>query len=197
MHESPHRNPISRRRKIIEAGVLIAGATIVVGTLSSIALLLYTEDSREAAVQTIVIDEGANDLIALGQNPLDIPSTWGFLADDTLVLDNRDEVTHMLGPWSVLPNTIGRFELQPADAGFLATSLHPSGAVTIDVEPRDYDFTLIAVPTFGFGLAVGLILWIGLRVSRAMGGTHDDLYRRDPIGLDEAPGDDEQSSLGI
>lgn len=197
MDEAAPRKPISTRRKVIEAVALIVGATILVGTLSSIALLLYTEGSREPTVHTIVIEEGANDLILQGLNPLEIPPTWGFLADDTLVLDNRDGVTHVLGAWSVPPNTIRRFELQPAYGGFFVCSLHPSGAITLDIQPRDYDFRLIAAPTFGFGLSVGLVLWIGLNVSRAMGGAYNDPYRRDdPIEIETADAADRET-LGI
>ncbi len=192
---------ISRRRRIIEALALIVGATIVVGGLSSIALLIYTDGSREPTTRTIVIPEGSYALIEQGENPLEIPSTWSFLADDTLVLDNKDDVAHTLGSWFVPPNTVRAFELQPAYGGFFVCSLHPSGAITLDIQPRDYDFRLIAFPTFGFGLSVGIILFIGLSVSRALDGGGDP-YRRDDIEganpIDSSAEDQESSrSSGI
>jgi hypothetical protein len=192
--------PISRRRKLIEAALLIIGATVVVGSLSSIALLLYTEGSREPTTREIVIPDGSNQLIARGENPLDIPPTWTFLADDTLVLDNRDSVGHTLGNWYVPPQTIRSFELQPAYGGFFVCSLHPSGAISLDIQPRDYDFRLIALPTFGFGLSVGLILFIGLSVSRAI--DKGDPYRIDDYDgsspVDRSADDDKAgSTLGI
>lgn len=199
MNTTAEKQPVSRRRKIIEAVVLIVGSMLFVGTLSSIALLIYTDGSRQPTVRTIVIPEGANDLIAQGQNPLEIDSTWSFLADDTLVLDNQDDVTHVLGTWTVPANTIRRFELQPAYGGFFVCSLHPSGAITLDIKPRDYDVKLIAAPTFGFGLAVGVVLWIGINVSRVMGAGGDG-YRRDDIdGGDDGTSEDQSSgaSLGI
>ena len=158
----------SKRRKWIEAIVLIAGATFVIFVLSSIALLIYTADSREPTVHVVDIPPGSWDLIVQGENPLKIPPTWTFYADDTLVLDNRDDVPHTLGSWFVPPNTVRRFELQPAYGGFFACSLHPSGGITLDIQPRDYDFSIIAYPVFGFGFAVGIILWIGLNVVRAL-----------------------------
>ena len=158
----------SRRRKWIEAVLLIAGATFVIFVLSSIALLIYTADSREPTVHVVDIPPGSWDLIVQGENPLKIPPTWTFYADDTLVLDNRDDVPHTLGSWFVPPNTVRRFELQPAYGGFFACSLHPSGGITLDIQPRDYDFSIIAYPVFGFGFAVGIILWIGLNVVRAL-----------------------------
>ncbi len=191
---------ISSRRRLIEAIALVVGSTIVIGGLSSIALLLYTQGSRQPTTRTIVIPEGSYALIEQGENPLEIPPTWSFLADDTLVLDNRDDVAHTLGTWYVPPNTVRRFELQPAYGGFFVCSLHPSGAITLDIQPRDYDFRLIAFPTFGFGLSVGIILFIGLNVSRALDGGGDP-YRRDDLeGSPIDPSAKEQNkstSMGI
>ncbi len=158
----------SRRRRIIEAAAIITAATLVVGTLSSIALLIYTRDTRDPIVHTVEIPPGSNELIASGKNPLEIPPTWTFYADDTLVLDNRDDVPHTLGSWVVPPNTIQAFELQPAYGGFFTCSLHPAGAITLSIQPRDYDFGIIAMPTFGFGIAVGIVIVIGLNVTRAL-----------------------------
>jgi len=158
----------SKRRKWTEAFLLIAVSTFVIFVLSSIALLIYTSDSRDPTVHVVDIPPGSWDLIEQGENPLKIPPTWIFYADDTLVLDNRDDVAHTLGSWFVPPNTVRRFELQPAYGGFFACSLHPSGGITLDIQPRDYDFSIIAYPVFGFGIAVGIILWIGLTVVRSL-----------------------------
>lgn len=191
---------ISRRRRIIEAVLLIAGSALVVGSLSTIALLIYTQDSRAPTTRTIVIPRGSYDLILQGENPLAIPPTWSFLADDTLVLDNRDDVAHTLGAWYVPPNTVRRFDLQPAYGGFFACSLHPSGAITLDIQPRDFDLALIAGPTFGFGLSLGIILFIGLNVSRALS-ARDDGYALDIVPAkreeDEGASKDMNSRLGI
>ncbi len=189
MQETAEKRPVSRRRKIIEAVVLIAGSMVFVGILSSIALLIYTDGSREPTVRTIVIPDGANEKILRGENPLEISSTESFLADDTLVLDNQDSVTHVLGAWTVPAHTIRRFELQPAYGGLFVCSLHPSGAITLDIKPRDYDVKLVAAPTLGFGFALGLVLWIGISVSRVMGAGGDG-YGRDDVGDD----DDSESS---
>ena len=165
---APVKKTYSRRRKWIEAALLIAGSTFVVFVLSTIALLIYTDGAREPTVRVLDIPPGSWDLIEQGENPLEIPPTWTFYADDTLVLDNRDDVPHTLGNWYVPPNTIRRFELQPAYGGFFTCSLHPSGGITLDIQPRDFDFAIIAFPVFGFGIAVGIILWIGLNVMRSL-----------------------------
>jgi hypothetical protein len=172
--ESDKKPPISRKRRIIEGIALIVGSTIVIGTLSSVALLIYTKDATEPTVHVLDIPLGSYDRILEGENVLDIPSTWAFYAGDVIVLDNKDDVTHTIGTWSVPPNTTRRFGLQPAFGGNFTCSLLPSGTVTLDIQPRGYDFSIIALTTFGFGMSVGVILIIGLTIMRAMGHDEDD-----------------------
>ncbi len=171
---SDRTGPISLKRKMLEAVALIVGSTLVIGTLSSIALLIYTRDAREPTVHVLDIPLGSYDRILAGDNVLDIPSTWAFYAGDAIVLDNKDDVTHTIGTWSVPPNTTRRFGLEPAFGGNFTCSLLPAGTVTLDIQPRGYDFSIIALTTFGFGLAVGIILFIGLTMMRAMARGEDD-----------------------
>ncbi len=163
-----NKKTYSPRRKLVEAVVIVVAATLLVFGLSSVALLIYTDGSREPTTHTIDIPPGSYDLIVQGQNPLDIPPSWTFYADDTLVLDNRDDVPHTLGNWVVPPNTIQAFELQPAYGGFFTCSLHPSGAITLNIQPRDYDFGIIALPTFGFGIALGIVILMVLLMLRSL-----------------------------
>lgn len=158
----------SKRRKRTELVLLIAISTTVMFVLSTIALLIYTSGTREPTVHVLDIPPGSSELIEQGENPLKIPPTWSFYADDTLVLDNRDDVAHTLGSWYVPPNTVRRFDLQPAYGGFFACSLHPSGGITLDIQPRNFSFAIIAYPVLGFGFSVGFILWIGLNVMRSL-----------------------------
>lgn len=168
------KRTVSLRRRIIEAAVLIIGSTLVIGLLSSIALLIYTKDAREPTVHVLDIPLGSYERILGGENVLDIPSTWAFYAGDAIVLDNKDDVTHTIGTWSVPPNTTRRFGLQPAFGGNFTCSLLPSGTVTLDIQPRAFDFSIIALTTFGFGMSVGVILVIGLTMIRAMSHEDDD-----------------------
>jgi hypothetical protein len=158
----------SKRWRWTELFIFIAASMGLIFVLSSIALLIYTNGSREPTVHVLDIPPGSWDLIEQGENPLKIPPTWSFYADDTLVLDNRDDVAHTLGSWYVPPNTVRRFNLQPAYGGFFACSLHPSGGITLDIQPRDFDFAIIAFPVVGFGFSLGVILWIGLNVVRSL-----------------------------
>lgn len=169
---------ISKRRRRIEAAAIIAVSTLVIGALSSVALLIYTADTRGPVVHNLEIPQGSAELIAAGENPLKIPPTWTFYADDTLVLDNQDDVAHVLGNWVVQPHSVQSFELQPAYGGFFVCTLHPSGGITLSIQPRDYDFAIIALPTFGFGIAVGVIIVIGLNVTRALGKDDHEEWRQ-------------------
>ena len=169
-----NRKTYTTRRRVIEAVAIIGASTLIVFVLSSVALLIYTEGSREPTVHEIDIPPGSYALIEQGENPLDIPPSWTFYADDTLILDNRDSVPHVLGNWVVPPNTIQAFDLQPAYGGFFTCSLHPSGAITLSIQPRDYDFNLVAIPTFGFGIAIGVVIVIGLNVMRALDHNEDE-----------------------
>jgi hypothetical protein len=170
--EPGDKKRVSGYRKLAELVGLIAASTLVMFLLSSIALLIYTNDSGDPVQYTLDVPPGSSTLIAAGENPLEIPPTWTFNTEDTLRIENRDDVTHTLGDWTVSPGTIETFELLSTSSGTVPSTLHPSGFVTLDVQPRDFVFSFIAYSTFGFGLAIGIILFIGLMIARAL--DHDE-----------------------
>jgi len=163
---------VSGYRKLAELAGLIAVSTLVMFVLSSIALLIYTNESGDPVQYSVEIAPGTSTLIAAGENPLEIPPTWTFNTEDTLRIENRDDVTYFLGDWTVPPQTIQTFEILATSSGTFPSSLHPSGFVTLDVQPRNFVFSFIAYATFGFGIAVGIILFIGLTIARAL--DHDE-----------------------
>lgn len=147
---------------------VIALATLGLWLISATAMLIYTRDAREPVVRTVVIPDGTSRLIAAGENPLEIPATWSFRADDTLELVNQDTVDHWVGNFFVEAGTSRDYILQPAISGSLLCSLHPSGNVAIDVALRDFDWRLPMVPTLAFGPAIGLVILGVGRVMRAI-----------------------------
>ena len=165
---------ISGPRRFLELLAFIVGSTLVIFVLSSIALLLYTSGVAQPTTVTLDIPEGSARLIADGQNVLDVSPVWTFNAGDTLVLDNRDTVVHDLGPWSVPPHGSTSIAMEVAVGGEYLTSLHPTGVVAVSVEPSRFDFSIIAFTTFGFGIAVGIILYVGVTIVRAMGRNDED-----------------------
>ena len=161
-------------RRLVELLAYIVGTTLVIFVLSSIALLLYTNGVAEPAVTTVDIPPGTSDMVADGENPLDIPPVWSFNAGDTLILNNNDGVVHNLGDTIVSAGDMVTIDMGSTSGGELLTSLHPLGIITVSVEPSRFDFSIIAFTTFAFGISVGLILFIGASLVRAMGHNDDD-----------------------
>ena len=170
--ESGDDKKVSGYRKLAELVGMIAASTLVMFVLSSIALLIYTNNSGDPVEYILDIPPGTSVLIDSGENPLEIPPTWLFNTEDTLRIENRDNVLHALGDWQVLPQTVETFELLSTSSGTFPTTLHPSGFATVEVDPRNFVFSFIAYSTFGFGIAVGIILYIGLTIARAL--DHDE-----------------------
>ncbi len=164
---------IATWRRLLELLVFVALSTLLVFVLSTTALVLYTQGTAGTGDVTVVIPVGSSELISDGENVLDVPPVWAFSTDDTLTLDNRDLVEHTLGDQSVAANQSLVIVMDVPSDRDLPTTLHPLGIVTVSVEPSGYDFSLIAYPTFAFGISVGIIVYVGFSIARAMG-RHDD-----------------------
>lgn len=141
--------------RLLKAVIL---ATVGVWAICALALLIYTNGARAQQTHTLVIPDGTFQLITQGENPLKIPATWSFLADDTLRLVNQDRVGHWLGGFFVPALATREYGLQQAFGGSLFCSLHPAGAITIDVEVRDFDWLATIIPTLALGPALGVIM---------------------------------------
>lgn len=160
--------PVRERRKWIDLVVLLGVSMVGMFALSAIALVIWTNAARPPQTIVLEIPDGTAELIAAGENPLGITDPWAFQADDILVLDNRDRVRHYVGPLTVEPGDVVQAQLQLDDDGLAPSTLHPSGIVNMAIEFRNFSFALLVYPTVGFGLSVGLILWIGLQVMRSL-----------------------------
>ncbi len=160
--------PPTRRPGWYGALATVLAATLVFWVLVAIGLWIYTGDARNPTTHTLVIPDGSIEQIAAGENPLEIPASWSFLADDTLVLVNEDRVAHWLGDFWVAANSTAEFTLQPDIGGSLFCTLHPSGTVTIDVGVRDFDWRLTVIPTLAIGPFIGLVLFGTRRVMNAL-----------------------------
>ncbi len=136
--------------------------TLAFWLLMAVGLLIFTAGSREPTTHTLVIPEGSIELIAAGENPLEIPSTWSLLADDTLVLVNEDRVDHWLGDFWVAANSTTEYELQPDFGGSILCSLHPDGEINLDIGLRDFDWRVLVLPTVIIGPFLGWLL-VGIR----------------------------------
>jgi hypothetical protein len=136
--------------------------------LSAVALVIYTDGARSPRDHRITIPAGASELIAAGENPLDIPRTWSFLADDTLRIENRDTTAHRLANWYIPAGETLEVALQPVFTGSFVCSLHPSGGVDFEIEPRRFDWRLPILPAVVLGPAIALVALGTARIMRAL-----------------------------
>lgn len=177
MTDDTVRSGGSRRwRRSVQIMVL---SIVAMWAVSALAMVFYTRNARDAVTHELVIVDGTNELIAAGENPLQIPSTWGFYADDVLVLRNEDGVDHWLGEYFVPANATISYELSPTAAGFSFCSLHPSGGITIEVDLRGFDWRPTIAPTLALGPAMGLIVLGSRRVMRLLDEPADDRRSRE------------------
>ena len=142
--------------------------TIGFWVLASIALLIYTAGARLPTVHELVVAPGTSTGVAAGDNPLELPSTWSYYAGDRLIIHNQDDVEHWVGPWLLPPNSTFEVELHPVLAGSFVCSLHPSGTITLDVQPRGFAWQQTLFPGLVLGPILGLIVVGTRRVIEAL-----------------------------
>lgn len=151
----------------MRAALFILGVTALFWVVCVIALWIYAGPGGESERREVVIDPGDSELIAAGQNPLDLPSTWTFRTGDVLVLDNRDHVAHTVGTWSVGSGRTLEVKLQASPPPAFC-SIHPDGVLNINVEPRRTDLSLTIFPTLALGPAMGVIMLGVRRIHRSL-----------------------------
>lgn|GEM_PF-166083 len=149
-----------------EAALVVTGTTVAVFLVCLVALWIFAGPGRTPERREIVIPAGTADLIAAGQNPLDLPANWSFRSGDVLVLDNRDDVGHYVGAWFSPYGEVTEITVTASATVFC--TLHPAGQIYIDVTPRRTDWTLAISPTLLIGPAFGLVLLMALRMLRRL-----------------------------
>ncbi len=162
------------------AGFLLV-ATAGVWALSALSLIIYVQGARAPQEHILRIPDGTSERIAAGKNPLDIPVTWSFVAGDTLKLVNDDKVDHMIGSYKAPAHATAEHILGSQVRVSMFCSLHPSGAIVLNVEERSFNWRMTALPTIVFGPSVGLVLYVVHRVLRqldASDGTDPDPLAR-------------------
>ena len=149
-----------------EAALVVAGTTMAVFLVCLVALWIFAGPGRAPERREIVIPAGTADLIAVGENPLDLPSNWSFRSGDVLILDNRDDVGHYVGAWFSPYGEVTEITVTASATVFC--TLHPAGQIYIDVTPRRTDWMLAVPPTLLIGPAFGLVLLMALRMLRRL-----------------------------
>ncbi len=146
--------------------MVVVGTTAAVFLVCLLALWIFAGPGRDASRREILIPAGTADLIAAGQNPLDLPSNWSFRSGDVLVLDNRDVADHYVGAWFAPYGEVTEVTMEASATVFC--TLHPAGQIIIDVTPRRSDWALAVPPTLMIGPALGLVLLLALRLLRGL-----------------------------
>lgn len=150
------------------AGILVA-STALIWAVAALSVMLFARGAREPRTQELVIPEGTAAGVQEGDDPVDIPPTLSFVAGDVLVLRNEDGVEHRVGPYLVPPGGSTRIALSPSGSGSFLCTIHPSGRLLLDVQPRGLDLRLTVVPTLLLGPALGAVVVLIRRVMRALG----------------------------
>jgi hypothetical protein len=111
--------------------VLAAAAIGLVGLVTGCS---GDDGGSEEPTFTFVIPAGTNDRIEQGE-PLDIlPRELVAQLDDTIMITNEDDRSHVLGPWYVGPGETLRQRFVTAGVFDGSCSVHPSGEFTVVVE---------------------------------------------------------------
>lgn len=154
----PPTSDVARSGRLARSAATVAAATLGMWALSALALAIYTRGARAPELHVLEIPAGTSEAIAAGENPLEIPASWSFLADDTLRLVNHDAVDHWIGVFQVPALETVEYRLGTSVGGSLFCTIHPSQAIEITVEARDFDWRPTVLPTLVLGPTVGLIL---------------------------------------
>lgn len=160
---------VSRRRTWVARVGIVAGAAGAVWGLTAVSLVLLGGATREPEAVEIVIPPGTAAGLEAGVDVLRLPRSLSLVAGDELVVRNEDHVTHWVGPNAVPPGATVRTVVRPSFAGSFFCSVHPSGALAFDVQPRGLDLRLTVLPTVLIGLPLGLGLLALAGVLRRLG----------------------------
>lgn len=165
-----HETSGSRRRW--PRGIRLAGFLLVttagVWALCALSLMIYVQGARAPQQHILRIPAGTSERIAAGENPLDIPVTWSFVAGDTLKLVNDDRVDHLIGSYKAPAHASAEYTTRTQVRVNMFCSLHPSGAIVLNVEERGFNWRMATLPTIVFGPSVGLVLYVVHRVLRQL-----------------------------
>ena len=111
-------------------------AGILIGILvNEVTFAFLRQESRPPGTIELVIPAGTADLVAAGQQPPAIPGSMTFVAGDTLVVRNEDEVDHQLGPLWIPAGAEASIELNSTGSFTNECSFQADRVLDLDVSP--------------------------------------------------------------
>lgn len=116
---------------------IILGVGLLAVAVGGLAFIIFGDDSggskRVGSDYTIVVPAGTGDRIDAGE-PVDLmPADLQLGVNDTLVIENEDVRTHVVGPFTVRAGETVRHQFNQAGTYTGVCTVHSSGEVVITV----------------------------------------------------------------
>ena len=121
------RPPAAAGRRLLGAALVVVGL-LVVGAVGATLL-------GETSGQTIAVDvaPGTHDRLSAGEAIELLPRTLRVEVGDELVITNRDDHSHQVGPYTVASGQVLRQQFTTPGTIEGVCTLHPSGEISIVV----------------------------------------------------------------
>jgi hypothetical protein len=114
---------------------LLAGFAIAILINEFSYLMLKTNQDRAPQEIVLVIPAGTAARVAQGESDPSIPSDLTFVVGDTLTVENRDSVSHRLGPFFIPSGSSATIHLDEVANLQYACSFKPQNYLGLDVFP--------------------------------------------------------------
>ncbi len=142
-------------------GLVLAGIT------SEVAYRLLKRENREPSQIQLVIPAGTAKLVSEGGTPPEIPNDLNLVVGDVLVVVNRDEVDHQLGPLWIPAGASASMDLGAEESYMLECSFQPGRYQGIEVkQPVTWSTRLTGILFSGFPLGALFAIYSGLIPSK-------------------------------
>ncbi len=144
---------------------IVLGIVIAIGINEFTFIYLKSEAGRGPQRIELIIPAGTADRIAKGKANPTIPTNMTFVAGDTLVVNNQDNVDHRLGPLFIPTGTSAILTLNDASIFTYQCSFQSSKVLGIDVqEPVTSSTRIYGILIAGLPLGVmfgmySLVVW--------------------------------------
>ena len=134
---------------------LLGGALI-----SEIPFLFLQETARSPQEILLTIPAGASEQVARGEQPPSIPENMAFVVGDVLVVDNKDNVDHKLGPLWIPANSSARLPLNREESLAFECTFQSDNYLGLDVhQPLTLVTRLYGITSVGLPLAILIALY--------------------------------------
>jgi plastocyanin len=136
MGESPspsapeNGRPVDHRPALLARVIVLAGALLMIAAAVGVALVLVNDDAGEYRV---VIPAGTGLRIDAGEPVELIPANLHLDVGTTFIVQNEDDRTHEVGPFSVRAGEVLTYRFDRAAVYQGTCTVHPAGQVTITV----------------------------------------------------------------